>query len=288
MSMREKIQGVLDQLPPIPGVAVRIMEIVADPEFSTDELVATASTDPVLTGKVLRLCNSSLYGLSREIRTPGEAVAYLGTRTLVNLAISTCVAAYYHGKSEGYFLQEGELWKHSVACGMACQKLAARARSPMRNVAFTAGVLHNIGKVAMAEFIPDQADKIRRSLAEAPRDFTLVEREVLGMDHAEAGGIVAENWNLPEIMTNAIKNHHSPPDIDKDGDLTALVHIADCISMDMGIGTGIDGLSYRFHKRALSILGLDTNDLSLVKIELVEEFAKNQDLIMMARTETAG
>ena len=288
MSMREKIQEVLDQLPPIPGVAVRIMEIVADPEFSTDELVATASTDPVLTGKVLRLCNSSLYGLSREIRTPGEAVAYLGTRTLVNLAISTCVAAYYHGKDEGYFLEEGELWKHSVACGMACQKLAARARSSMRNVAFTAGVLHNIGKVAMAEFIPDRAELIRKSLEESPKDFTLVEREVLGMDHAEAGGVVAENWNLPEIMTNAIKNHHSPPDIDKDGDLTALVHIADCLSMDLGIGTGIDGLSYRFHKRALEILGLDSNDLSLVKIELVEEFAKHQDLIFMARSELAG
>ncbi len=284
MNLREKIMEVLEQLPPIPGVAVRIMQIVSDPEFSTDELVATVSTDPVLTGKVLRLCNSSLYGLPREVQTPGEAVAYLGTRTLVNLAISTCVATYYDGKDEGYFLEKGELWKHSVACGMAAQKLASRARSEIRNIAFTAGVLHNIGKVAMAEFIPEKAEEIRKALEEGPRDFTLIEREVFGIDHAQAGGMVAEKWEIPENLARAINNHHSPKDIEKDGELTALIHVADCLVMDLGVGTGIDGLYYHFHKNALDILGVDSNDISLVKIEIVEEFGKNQDLIQMARS----
>ena len=284
MTCKDDILQVLDQLPPIPGVAVRIMELVADPEFSTDELVATVNTDPVLTGKVLRICNSSLYGLPREIKTPGEAVAYLGTRTLVNLAISSCVAAYYDGKDEGYFLAKGELWKQSVACGVTAQKIAMKARSEARNMAFTAGVLHNIGKVAMAEFLPDKADEFKRKLGAEEKDFTLVEQEILGLDHAEAGGIVADRWQLPELLTDAIRYHHSPQDIENGTELTSLIHIADCLVMDLGIGTGIDGLHYHFHEDSLDVIGLDNNDLALIKIALVEEFSKKQDLIQMAQS----
>src|SRR5207237_1434487 len=108
----------------LPNVAQRVLQIVRDPEYSIDTFVCVVKTDPALTSRILRLCNSSLFGVSREVTTVGDAVAYIGTRNVVKLVLVTCTANYFKAARGTGFASPRELWRHSMACATACQFLA--------------------------------------------------------------------------------------------------------------------------------------------------------------------
>jgi HD-like signal output (HDOD) protein len=272
MTKLVQIMRTLRSMPPLPDVASRILAIVRNPEYSIDGLVAVVRTDPALTTRILKLCNSSLFGLSQPISSVSDAVAYLGSRNLVKLVLVSCTAPYFRNLPPNAYADPGLLWKQTLACSTACQTLAERCGHGQPATAFTAGILHNVGRVAIVQVVDAETLATAASMMLDPQTTELeVERKVIGLDHAAASGIVTESWNLPVELRRAVRNHHDVSHVATDDDLTALLHVADELVMSMGIGDPLPERHHTPHPQALQRLGLGTADLEPVRVSVAQE-----------------
>ncbi|MCC6671616.1 MAG: HDOD domain-containing protein [Planctomycetes bacterium] len=281
MNALSRIQAIVSHIPPLPAVALKIMQVIADPEFSLDRLVRIVRTDPALTARILKLCNSSLFSLPREVTTVSDAVAYLGTRNVLKLVVVSCAGPYFREVDKGYLCRAGEIWRHSVACAIGCQLLADESGHVEPGSAFTTGILHNLGKIAVGQVLADSPDSLQNALKVQHGDFLEVERAFAGIDHAAAGSLVADAWSLPAEMRRAIRNHHDPEQILQDGELTAIVHVADILALQLGVGAGADGLEYPLCEEALDRLQLHGRRLATLRIGIMDEFERSADLVRL-------
>ncbi len=153
----------VDSVRPLPDTALKLMNVISDPRSTLDNIVDTIKYDQVVTGQVLKLCNSSFFGLSRKVTSLDDAMLYLGTVKVLQLVMSVHTNNMLSSEQRGYGLEPGVLWKHSVAVALASSLFAQRLRLPDANLVFTAGLLHDIGKVILNEYVAeDFAEIIRR------------------------------------------------------------------------------------------------------------------------------
>ena len=192
------------ELRPLPVVALRVLELAEGDRFSAHELAQTVSADQALTAKILRLSNSAYYGFPRRITTVRDAVVLLGFRAVRSATLASCVIEALPG---GQVLDPVQAWRFSVSVGMLSEVLS-RATREHTDEAFTAGVLHNIGRLAMDQHRPDD---LRRCIEIAQtRGWTIAqaERQVLGFTDAEVGGALALHWNFPPALADAVAHHN--------------------------------------------------------------------------------
>lgn len=251
----------VDSLPPLPGTAVRLISAVNDPKVSINQIVEIIKYDQALTARILRLCNSAYFGLSRQITSLNDALVCLGTSKLLQIVMAVHTSGVLSGRQAGYDLAIGELWKHSVAVAHASAYFAKRTKLDNTNVAFTAGLLHDIGKVVLSEYVADEFSRILTLVSKENRAFVEAEREVLGIDHTQIGAAVAEKWDLPEPLVRCIRYHHDPSELETPDPLVDAVYLANCICLLLGIGLGADGLSYRADAEVTRRAGLKESDL---------------------------
>src|SRR5665213_1545202 len=197
-------------LPTLPDVVARVMQIVSNPLTTAEDLNQIISLDPALTFKVLRLANSSFYGFPKEITTITQAVTILGFNTIRNLSLSVSVHKMMFAERERGLFSYRDFWKHCVAVGVCSRILSRRIGYRNEDNAFTAGLLHDIGK-SLLERVDHAAflSAIEVSRAEK-RALWQVERDLLGVDHAFVGGRLAEIWNLPHELRLAIERQNEP------------------------------------------------------------------------------
>lgn len=281
MTQLAQVQSQIDLIPPLPEVAMRVLEIVNDPEFRIDSLVAVVRTDPTLTGRLLKLCNSSMYALPREVTSVSDAVGFLGTRTLVKLVVAACAQRYYKDADSGYHDRPGTIWRHSVCCGIAAQTIAEISKAVDVGAAFTAGILHNIGKVVLARLLDCDAARLHTLVEQSNGDHLLVERALAGIDHAAAGGLIADRWLLPTDLRRAVKHHHDPEKILEDNPLTAVVHIADLVAIQVGGATAIDAFAHPVAPEALTRLQIGDEVMDLVRLQVVDETRRSKELLKL-------
>ena len=192
------------ELRPLPAVAVRALEIAEGEQFSAHELAQAISSDQALTAKLLRLSNSAYYGFPRRITTVRDAVVLLGFRAVRSATLASCVIDTLPG---GQLLDPMTAWRFSVTTGLLAEVLS-RATQMHQDEAFTAGVLHNIGRLALDQHRPREL-LASRTLA-SQRQLTMMEaqRQVLGFTDADLGGALALHWNFPEPLARAVARHH--------------------------------------------------------------------------------
>jgi len=275
MKKIEKILDNIKRLPPFPLVALKIMHIAMDEEASVQEIVEIIQYDPSITANVLRWCNSPYFGLRRKITSIKEALVYLGSKHLLEIVMLSSCAPYLEKSVAGYELAQGELWRHSVACAIMSQILAKKIKEDDA-VVFTGGLLHDIGKIVLSEFVKDTFDKIIQ-LVKKGYDFLSAEKEIIGMDHAELGGRIGEKWGFPEEITKIITYHHQPEEINDVH--VSLVHLADVSVLMLGRGAGADGLAYQGKKEAYELLGLRETDLMACMAELWVNLEKVENIV---------
>lgn len=279
MITKTEILAHIPKLEPLPETAMRVISSVNNTNSTTESVVEIIQYDQVLTASVLRIVNSASFGLNREITSLKDALMYIGTNRLVQIILLAVPNSPILKAVKGYGLKRGELWLHSAAAAIAAQYLGTLVKHPNTNLLFTAGLLHDIGKCLLQEYVGIEYDKLMEKVENEGIDFAEAERDVFGIDHAEAGGYIADEWKLPDGIKNAIRYHHRPlecPDIDQAVDL---VYIGDLLSMLMGSGLGNDGLCYSADSEILS-----RNDLGQVSIEkacavLLSEMASLKDLM---------
>lgn len=225
LAPEQLVQGIRD-LPSLPAV---VMDLLGDLDMERVDISVLAkkvSLDPALTAKTLRLANSPAFGLQVKVATIQQAITFLGFQTMRNLiaaaAVTVCFPA---GRCPGF--SNRVFWRHASASAACARALARRIRfNP--DIAFTAGLLHDIGRLVLATSQPEAYGAVlawRRA-----HDCTLLEAEraVLGIDHVDAGVALAAHWQFSDTIRQAIARHHAP-DTPASGMLAAIVHVADAI-----------------------------------------------------------
>ncbi len=253
----------MDDLPPMPAAASRVLAMVGDPRTDVADLAEAVGSDVALSARVLKLANSAFYGFPRQVTTLREAIIVLGMRTVKELVLTAWSYDLGNRPLPGYALEGGDLWRHSLLCAGACRLLAKRLDLPNPEEAYVAGLLHDFGKLVLAQFVGQEYQDLLEKVEEHGLSFVEAERQILGVDHAQLGGQLALKWNLPLHLAEAIANHHQPSQpILGSGPpgqvarLTALVHVADAVVLMLGVGVGRDGLAYPFEEAALAALGM--------------------------------
>ena len=233
---RFDIDTLLDEvvtLPSMPATLAPIMELLDDPECNLGEVAGVISSDPSIALKTLRLVNSAYYGLGQEVTTIEHAVVLLGVKVIRNLALTATVFDTMKG-SPNRFL------KHCVGCGVAMRALAEA--SPLAkhvasaDEAFVYGLLHDIGKVILGEYLAEEYAKIAELCREGGLAWYQAEQERIGVDHAILGARLAEKWKLSKSIVDAIAGHHDVGQVEEDGRLvTATLGVADYVVSASGL-----------------------------------------------------
>ena len=265
-------------LAPFPEVALRVMQLAGRQDVMPAELVAVIQTDPGLTAKVLKLCNSAYYSFQRKIATLQEAGNMLGVATVVNLVLTSCTSRYFHDYGQAGAAGETTQWERTVANALAARILASLRHEIDVERAYTGGLLQNIGHIVLNRFLQRERIAIH---AEIGRGATLIEaeRSVLGLDHAEIGARLATRWNFPEVLVDSIRYHHRPERAAVDPPLTAVMHLAESLCWSIGFGEGLDGVGYGVLANVVQSSGLKAANLEGMKRMLRQEMQLAQELV---------
>lgn len=246
MSTREEILEQARSLPSLPLAAVRVIQLVQNPHVSVGDLRTTIEYDPGLTSNILRMANSPVYKGAGEIASVRDALVRLGTRTVLQLVVSVAVVPVARRPVAGYDLSAGDLLRHAIGVAVGTDLLANRLSMTAPQHAYTAGLLHDLGKVALGTFLEVDAKPIRQLAFEKGMPFEQAESAVLGTDHAEVGAELLKSWNVPPCIVDVVRWHHEPENFTgEDTSALDLVHVADIIGQLSGVGLGTDGLNYR-------------------------------------------
>lgn len=245
----------LKYLPPAPTVLPELLRRLTKPDLDTSEIVTLLTFDPGLTATILRVANSAFFAGAEPASTLVEAVTRLGYHQVLLLVATICGATTLSQPKSSYGLDAGELWRHSVATALAAETLAQTAGQDI-NVAFTAGLLHDLGKIVLAEALADKPPRLLTPSDHQGRSRLECERAVVGLDHAEVGGGLLVRWHFAEELAAAVTHHHTPTAAGPHGPLAACVHLGDLIAHSLGLCAGPQALAVRAQPEALDVLGL--------------------------------
>ena len=212
--------------------ALKLMGLLEQTEVGNQEVVEVLKHDPILTAKLLRACNSASLGFAEGISSVDQAVFLLGFLRILHMAQVLALGDALAVPMPGYAVAANELWRHSVMVAVAAELLSQIGPAPGANpaIAFTAGLLHDIGKLALSqELTAERQASIRYRVAEHGESRIEAEREVLGADHAEVGGCLLSLWRLPQMIVEGVANHHAPVAQPR-GRLSAVVYLANCLA----------------------------------------------------------
>ncbi len=283
MSRLEEILNIANHIPPFPKVVMQVMKMLDNPEVQAADLAEVIQYDSAITTNILKTCNAAYFGLSRKVSSLDDALVVLGHDILKDILITSSSVRFYKGGEvgAGYKLEQGDLWKHSVAVAIMAKLIAPHFKEVDSCVAFTAGLLHDIGKRFLSTFVGDEFQAIMDKAHDGGETFLTAEKEVLGMDHAELGGLILEKWEFDQSLRDAVRLHHDPDALNKEP-LTALVAIANTLVISAGIGVGADGLSTALQGEGLKRFAISSQQLDHYLADLVTEMEKAEEMLNLA------
>jgi len=274
---QEAIQKIIKSVPLLSASATQLLQTTTDPDHDLREIVQIVKTDATLTARVLKVVNSAAFGLINEITSLERAISYLGERLIVGIAIGDCAAQLFDKKLVGYEGEHGDLWRHDLRTAIASREVAVQGHADINpDLAFTAGLLHDIGKALISDYLhgtaPEALQKIESR--EYP-DYLRAEEALIGFDHARAGYELALNWKLPASISEVIRFHHSPADAQEIfQELVYVVHLGDNIAMMGGCGTGADSMQYKLDLNYTKFFEIEPDVLANIMLNVNEEFIK--------------
>lgn len=272
-SLKKKILRNVMDLPPMPQTVLKAREIMANPKSDFKELADLFETDQAIATKILKLANSPYYGYSGKVTSIQRASLVLGHKTLGELITMGGTASLLGNRLEGYGLDAGALWKHSLAVAFGSRIIANKTEPGLSNDAFTSGLIHDAGKLILDQYIKERWELFEEFMADAQQTFLSAEKKILELDHSEVASEVCKAWNIPQPLTVAIRHHHHPSR-SNGSKLAYIVHVADAIAMMTGLGLGIDGTLYQMDDNAMDFLNLKEEDVNDIMGKVLEAAQK--------------
>ncbi len=275
MSTVESIIEAIDHLKPVSDVAGKVMALLDDPDCGMSDLSDIIRHEPALTSNLLKLANSSYFGLPGKIHDAKQAVVYLGMTQVVDLVLLVCCAERFNGSHGGYGLNKGELWKSAVSAAILAKDLADIKGCKQTSLFFTGALLRDIGKVVLDQHVKSAIEPILNRVTRQSMTFREAERQVLGFDHCQVGALVAKNWHFPTALQCIIRYSHTPLEATGCFLEAAIVYMADAICRKMEIGLGADDPSYPEDDRVSRSVGLQPSQIQGV----IDGFGRKMDRV---------
>lgn len=280
----------IHNLPTPPIVFTQIIKVINNPKSSANEIGAILAEDPALTTKVLKLTNSSYYGVSSIITNVKQAILILGLDVVKTLVMSTSVFDSFSKNSalDKEYLEN--FWRHSLLVAFMAKivaKFVKRGFLYESEFAFSSGLLHDIGKLIIISHLPEEYSKIKTISEKEPSlSETDIESSVLQFNHSDLGSYMAARWNLPGEISFAILYHHSQEAISIDS-FAAVIHLADQLAHKNEISDGqVIEKNNTFHEEVWEILDLDPSSEEQMLEHLRNDYTKAETFMKMAQGTT--
>ena len=264
----DDIVGGIETLAPVPPIATQILALAEDQDACMRKIADLIRHDPSTTANILKVCNSAYFGLVQKVESVQDALTLLGLDKVTELVLLNCLSNSLGGSQHGYGLGEGQLWRHAVTSAHVSVSLARRIGGDFnKHLLYTAALLKDIGKLVLSRYVAFTLEKINSLVDSQGFSFNEAEKSVIGISHEDLGAMVAERWSFSDRMVNIIRNHHLLEN-SKGADFeTQLIHLSDLICLMMGVGTGADGLAYRFYSSVLEQVGITDEIVEDIMLE---------------------
>lgn len=280
MTRREEILSKVGGVVAVPSCSHRAAALLQDPDADLRELARVIEHDPSLTANLLKVVNASFFSPGNPILTVRQAIKKIGTAQYLQFIISTGVAPTFVKKIEGYDLAPTMHMQHSVTVGVVAQELGKTLKVCHPEYTFTAGLLSGIGKTLLGGYVDVNVQAILDLALKDGLSFDQAEDEVLGINHAELGAVVLENWGLPEEIVRVVRHHLRPDEYNGVDPVLDLVHMANVVAKMIGVGLGVDGLNYVPSQVVAERLGLKSEHLDRTMANTVLRLEEVHDLFI--------
>jgi HD-like signal output (HDOD) protein len=268
----------LGDLPPLPQVADQVLRLSANPEATAGDFHQVIALDPALASQVLRISNSTAFGMMREVTTLTQAITTLGVSALKSVVLASSARNLYRRGTVGS--EERLLWEHALVTAMASRAFAERLGLPQVEEAFVAGLLHDFGKSVLGVKCPERYGPLLRAVYEQNGACLELELEAFGFDHAMVGEALASQWNLAPGLQAAVRWHHEPIRAGLGHrKLTAVVALANQLALEMRAGLGDPSRLEAASRQAVDILELAPGVLARLKTDIRAAVERDQAMI---------
>lgn len=275
-NLEKKILRDVKDLPPMPKVILKAHQMMEDPDLDIKGVANLIETDQAITIKVLRLANSAYYGLSGKVSSIQHAFVVLGYKTMGQILSIASFSTFMGKNLPGYGYESEDFMRHSLAVALSAKVIAEKIDPNLANVAHTAGLIHDIGKIILDKYIIEKKETFETFLENEQRTFLNAEKQIIGLDHAEIAYEICKKWNIPNTMTHAIKYHHYPSS-SQGNELAYILHLADFIAAKIGGGYDSDALLYQLEEGTMNFLSIRYKDVSNIMSEVIESIAQLSD-----------
>lgn len=221
-----------------PETYARLDALICDPDSSIEDMALVINTDPAMVSRLLKIVNSSFYGLPSKIDSISRAITIVGIRELRILVLATDVICAFRGIPTSLVSME-TFWRHSLSCALATRIIAEETKQPEPEQFFIAGLLHNIGSLVLYQSLPEMAFEAMRSASDGNESLYDAETRIIGFHHGEVGAVLIENWGLPAILACAARYQQYPLKAPDHKPLVAAVHVAGILVDSVQSGQGM-------------------------------------------------
>ena len=250
------------KLPEMPSTAFELNDIVEDPTVSVHSIAVVVNKSPSLATLLLRIVNSSFYGFPSKINNISRAVTIIGTREITGLALGLSIVKAFKDIPEE-ILDMSSFLRHSIACGIISRILTANKNIPQTEQMFVSGLLHDIGRLIIYQYFPDQAKTLLNLSATSDKLLYQQENSILGGNHTLIGKYLLKTWKLPLELENNIFFHHNPSAAD-DPIKAAIVHLADIMVNALRLGSSGERFVPPFDYKAWDNLGVSPSTFETI------------------------
>jgi putative nucleotidyltransferase with HDIG domain len=268
--LAKKIDAIIQsvtQLRPMPSNVTRIAREVEKSDITIDILVGLISLDQALAALVLQMSNSVSLGYARTCSTLHDAIMYIGLARLKSILLTSTATSMLKSRLAGYGSGAGELWHHSLVTAVAAEWLAQALRYPNPEEAYVSGLLHDMGKLLLDQYVLSDYNTIVDYVHKYQLPLWQVEEKLIGIHHAEVGGLIARRWNFPVSLVDAIQYHHSPSFALKNQQLPAIVNLANSFANEYQLQKSVL-ISRGLHPEVLNILKMDVDEVEKLKTKM--------------------
>ncbi len=264
----------IDSIRPIPQIALKIMRLIEEETHSVEEISQDIIQDQVLAARIIKLCNSPLFAHKEKIDSIERALMVIGDKRLLQLSMSLSMDEFMSQGEKGYSLCKGGLFAHAVGNAVACRKLAALSGAVSPDLAYTAGLLHDIGKIVLDQYMASAYPLFYRRIQGKGTSLQETEREFFGASHTEIGGQLARRWSMPLSLSNVIEHHHDPGQASVKAELVYTVSVADTIVTHFVKGFQLERTNAENLEEGLRAIGLTTDDFLSVIEQTTSDMSK--------------
>ena len=278
--LKQLIYNKINHLPTLPEVIQKVVSLVQDERTSARDLGNLISYDQAISSRLLKVANSAYYGFSRKVSTIQHAIVVVGFEEVKSLSLSITVFDSVKGTNYDSFLTQDEFWKHSAGCSLAARIICKKLGRIDAEIAFTASLLHDIGKLILDNFFSREYKMVLEKAQGDGVTLVEIEKELLGFTHADVGMWLCHRWKLPPSLASSIGYHHQVEEVDQKYILmTSIVHLADIICKKANIGSSGNKTIPPFQKVAKEKLCIEEDQIDHMIIELQNEGEKVQAFI---------